>query len=71
MNEDIVYELRYVAEKNRGGFNVALYERAADEIERLRTENRAVKDAYEHLAEISKSQRETMTKYLFPQEEQQ
>ena len=46
-------------------------EEAADEIERLRTENRAVKDAYEHLAEISKSQRETMTKYLFPQEEQQ
>ena len=48
-----------------------LHGRAADEIERLRTENRAVKDAYEHLAEISRSQRETMTKYLFPQEEQQ
>lgn len=70
MRDDIVRRMELMDVPPGSYDEETLYD-AIDEIKRLRIENRAVKDAYEHLAEISKSQRETMTKYLFPQEEQQ
>lgn len=72
MKEDIVARLRdHGNELNIPAFIRGDCCEAADEISRLRWQIQGMRDSMDHLEEISKSQRETMTKYLFPQEEQQ